>query len=118
MHMLLPQRAVIGKKPKKRTGSQNIRIDGTRANEFYQTLTADTCVLIEEATIATFSFARLIKDLVKEVIIANTCELKQTSLAWHNTDKIDADKLCRILKAQVLSGEQLISPAVLPPVRC
>jgi len=82
--------------------------------DFYQTLTADTCVLIE-ATITTFSFARLIKDRVKEVIIANTYELKQISLARCNTDKIDADKLCRILKAQVLSGEQLISPVVLPP---
>jgi len=83
--------------------------------DFYQTLTNDTCVLIE-ATITTFSFARLIKDRVKDVIIANTYELKQISLARCNTDKIDADKLCRILKAQVLSGEQLISPVVLPPV--
>jgi len=68
-----------------------------------------------EATITTFSFVRLFKDRVKEVIIANTYELKQISLARCNTDKIDADKLCRILKAQVLSGEQLISPVVLPP---
>jgi hypothetical protein len=42
---------------------------------FYQTLTKDTRVLIE-ATITTFSFARLIRDRVKEVIIANTYELK------------------------------------------
>ena len=83
--------------------------------DFYQTLTKDTYVPVE-ATITTFSFARLIKDRVKEVIIANTYELKQISLARCNTDKIDADKLCRILKAQVLSGEQPISPVVLPPV--
>ena len=81
---------------------------------FYQTLTSDTYVLVE-ATITTFSFVRLIKDMVKEVIIANTYELKQISLARCNTDKIDADKLCRILKAQVLSGELLISPVVSPP---
>jgi len=83
--------------------------------DFYQTLTKDTYVLVE-ATITTFSFVRLFKDLVKEVFIANTYELKQISLARCNTDKIDADKLCRILKAQVLSGELLISPVVVPPV--
>ena len=82
--------------------------------DFYQTLTKDTYVLVE-ATITTFSFVRLFKDLVKEVFIANTYELKQISLARCNTDKIDADKLCRILKAQVLSGELLISPVVVPP---
>ncbi|GMO67737.1 MAG: hypothetical protein Ta2A_15800 [Treponemataceae bacterium] len=81
--------------------------------EFYATLTADTYALVE-ATITTFSFVRLFKDKVKEVIIANTYELKQISLARCNTDKIDADKLCRILKMQVLSGEQTISPVTAP----
>jgi transposase len=36
-------------------------------------------------------------------------------LARTNTDKIDADKLCRIIKMQVLSGEQTISPVTIPP---
>lgn len=81
---------------------------------FYRTLTADTYVLVE-ATITTFSFVRLFRDRVKEVIIANTYELKQISLARCNTDKIDADKLCRILKMQVLSGEQAICPVTVPP---
>jgi len=82
---------------------------------FYKTLTADTYALVE-ATITTCSFVRLFRDRVKEVIIANTYELKQVSLARCNTDKIDADKLCRIVKAQVLSGEQLVSPVTSPPV--
>jgi transposase len=81
---------------------------------FYQTLTEDTYVLVE-ATITTFSFVRLFRDRVKEVIIANTYELKQISLARCNTDKIDADKLCRILKMQILSGEQTISAVTIPP---
>jgi len=81
---------------------------------FFQTLTSDTYVLVE-ATITTFSFVRLFKDRVKEVFIANTYELKQISLARCNTDKIDADKLSRIVKAQILSGELLISPVVVPP---
>jgi transposase len=82
---------------------------------FYMTLSEDTYVLVE-ATITTFSFVRLFKDLVKEVIIGNTYQLKQISLARNNTDKIDADKLCQALKAQVLSGVQQIVPVTLPPV--
>ena len=49
------------------------------------------------------------------MIIANTYELKQISLARNNMDKIDADKLCHILKMQVLSGERTVSPVTLPP---
>ena len=82
--------------------------------EFYQTLTSETYVLVE-ATITTFAFVRLIEPLVKEVIVANTYELKQISLARKNTDKIDADILCRVIKMQVLSGEQTISPVTVPP---
>jgi transposase len=83
--------------------------------QFYQTLTDETYVLIE-ATITTFCFARLIQPLVKEVIVANTYELKQISMARKNTDKIDADILCRILKMQMLSGEKTISPVTVPPL--
>jgi transposase len=77
-------------------------------------LTGDTYVLVE-ATITAFSFVRLFQHRVKEVIIANTYELKQISLARNNTDKTDADKLCRIIKMQILSGEQAISPVTIPP---
>ncbi|MDR2303486.1 MAG: hypothetical protein LBE10_02735 [Treponema sp.] len=63
-----------------------------------------------EATITTFSFARLIRVRVREVIIATTYELKQISPARNNTDK-----LCRIVKMRVLSGEQAVSPVTLPP---
>ena len=82
---------------------------------FCQTLTPETYVLIE-ATITAFAFARLIQPFVKEVIVANTYELKQISLARKNTDKVDADILCRIIKMQVLSGEQAISPVTIPPI--
>jgi len=100
--------------PKDRV-TQTFNLDMEGLASFFTTLTKDTYVLVE-ATITTFSFVRLFKDRVKEAIIANTYELKQISLARCNTDKIDADKLCRILKAQVLSGEQLISPVVIPPM--
>jgi len=100
--------------PSKGRAIKTFGLDTNGLTDFYKTLTPDTYVLVE-ATITTFSFVRLFKDKVKEVIIANTYELKQVSLARCNTDKIDADKLCRILKAQILSGEQLVSPVVLPP---
>jgi transposase len=82
---------------------------------FYQTLTSDTYVLVE-ATITTNCFVRLIQPLVKEVIAANTYELKQISLARVNTDKIDANILSRILKMLVLSGEQAAFAVTIPPV--
>ena len=84
---------------------ETFNLDTQGLASFYSTLTSDTYVLVE-ATITTFSFVRLFKDRIKEAIIANTYELKQISLARCNTDKIDADKLCRIVKAQVLSGER------------
>jgi len=99
-------------KSEKRT--QTFRLDSLGLAEFYQTLTSESYVLIE-ATITTFAFVRLIQPLVKEVIVANTYELKQISLARKNTDKVDADILCRIIKMQVLSGENAVSPVTIPP---
>jgi transposase len=96
--------------------AETFDLNGAGLASFYTTLTEDTYVLIE-ATITTFSFARLIRDRVAEVMIANTYELKQISLARKNTDKVDADILCRIIKMQVLSGEKAISPVTLPPQR-
>jgi len=101
--------------PKKGRTIETFALDAEGLKSFYMTLSTDSYVLVE-ATITTFSFVRLFKDRVKQIIIANTYELKQISLARCNTDKIDADKLCRIIKAQVLSGEQLISPVTSPPV--
>jgi transposase len=81
---------------------------------FCATLTPETVVLIE-ATVNTFAFAKLFQSLVKEVIIANTYQLKTISITDKKTDKIDAEKLARMLKLQFLGGEQLISPVTIPP---
>jgi transposase len=94
--------------------TRTFELNGAGLAAFYATLTADTYVLVE-ATITTFSFVRLFKDRVKEGIIGNTYQLKQISLARNNTDKIEADKLCQALKAQILSGVQQIVPVTLPP---
>jgi transposase len=98
---------------------QDKRIETFDLNEFglaqfFKTLTEDACVLIE-ATITTFAFVRLFKDRVKAVATADTYELKQISPARCNTDKIDVDKLCRIIKMQALMGEPLAAPVTLPP---
>ena len=99
---------------KKGKRTQTFELTSQGLAQFYQTLTPETYVLVE-ATITTFAFVRLIQPLVKQVIVANTYELKQISLARTNTDKIDANILSRIVKMQVLSGEQAISAVVLPP---
>jgi hypothetical protein len=71
----------------------------------------------EKKETVTFELTELgLADFYRTLTIANTYELKQISLARKNTDKIDADILCRVLKMQILSGEQTISPVVIPPV--
>jgi transposase len=89
-------------------------LDDKGLGAFYATLDKDSYVLVE-ATITTFSFVRLFSDRVKEVVVANTYELKQISLARKNTDKTDADKLSVIIKTQVLSGEKQVVPVTVPP---
>jgi len=99
-------------KGKKETATFDLRGQGLA--DFYQMPGGEAYVLVE-ATITTFAFVRLIRPMVKEVIVANTYELKRISPARKNTDKIDADILCRVLKMQVLSWEQAISPVSVPP---
>ena len=99
---------------KKGKRTETFELTGQGLEAFYQTLTPETYVLVE-ATITTFAFVRLIQPMVKEVVIANTYELKQISLARNNTDKIDANILSRTIKMQVLSGEHPVSPVVMPP---
>jgi transposase len=94
--------------------TETFELTGSGLQAFYQTLTPESFVLAQ-ATITTFSFLRLFRHLVKEVVVANSCELKQISLARCNTDKIDAEKLCRIIKMQVLCGERLVSPVTVAP---
>jgi len=81
---------------------------------FYKTLNRRTHVLVE-ATINTFAFVELFQHLVAEVVIANTYKLKIISETSKKTDKVDAEKLARTLKIQVLSGEQQVSPVLIPP---
>jgi transposase len=53
--------------------------------------------------------------MVREVIVANTYQLKSVGVPGKKTDKIDAAKLAEKLKAQVVSGVQQIVPVTIPP---
>ena len=99
---------------KKGNRTETFDLNDYGIGKFIQTLESESYVLLE-ATITTFAFVRLIQPFVKNVFVANTYELKQISQARNNTDKIDANILSRTIKMQVLSGEQLISPVVVPP---
>lgn len=69
--------------------------------------------MIETST-NTFKFAELIRDKVKQVLVANTHKLKLISLVKKKTDKLDAEKLAIILKMHIVSGEELIKPGYIP----
>ena len=82
-------------------------------DDFYRHLTPDTYVMIEAST-NTFSFADLIRDKVKQVLVANPHKLKLISMVKRKTDKIDAEKLAVYLKMQVVSGCELVRPVHMP----
>ena len=81
---------------------------------FFTTLSKRTHVLVE-ATINTFAFVERFQHLVAEVVIANTYKLKLISITNKKTDRVDAEKLARILKMQIMSGEQQVTPVTVPP---
>jgi len=93
---------------------ETFELDGKGLSSFYSTLDKDTYVLVE-ATVNTFGFIDKFMDLVKEVIVANTYQLKSVGIPGKKTDKLDAAKLAEKLKAQVVSGVQQIVPVTIPP---
>ena len=90
------------------------KINEDGLSSFYATLDQTTHVLIE-ATVNTFAFVELFQSRVAEVVIANTNKLKIISFTDKKTDTVDAHKLARIIKTQVLSGEQQVNPVAIPP---
>lgn len=82
--------------------------------DFRATLDKSMYVLVE-ATVNTFAFVELFQDSVAGVVIANTNKLKIISFTDRKTDRIDAEKLARIIKAQVMSGEEQVSSVAIPP---
>jgi len=94
--------------------TETFDLDKQGLHDFYSTIGKDTYVLVE-ATINTFAFVTLFKDLVQQVIVANTYQLKSVGIPGKKTDKLDAAKLAEKLKAQVVSGVQQIVPVTVPP---
>jgi len=92
---------------------ETFNLDNEGLQRFFSTVDKDTYILVE-ATINTFAFTALFKDFVKEVIIANTYQLKSVGLPGKKTDKLDAAKLAEKLKTQAVSGVQQIMPVSVP----
>lgn len=90
------------------------KLDATGIEGFLKEVDLD-CYALVEATINSFCFVDLIKSNVKQVIVANTFELKTISFTNKKTDKVDAYKLARIMKSQILSGEEQVHPVVVAP---
>ena len=99
-------------------GSRKIKtfeLNETDMALFYQYVDPYKTYVLIEATVNSFAFVQLIRKQVKEVIVANTFQLKQISFTNKKTDKIDAYKLARILKGQMMSGEEQVHRVVVPP---
>ncbi len=77
----------------------NLNAEGTR--KFLENVNMEFYVIVE-ATINTFCFVNLIKSNVGQVLVANTYELKTVSFTNKKTNKVDAYKLARIMKSQIL----------------
>jgi len=93
---------------------ESFELDSSGLRSFYSTINKDTYVLVE-ATVNTFSFVSLFKDLVKEIIVANTYQLKAVGVPGKKTDKLDAVKLAEKLKVEIISGVQQIVHVTVPP---
>jgi transposase len=99
-------------------GKKEIKTFGLNEKDlsfFFEEVDSSSTYVLIEATINSFAFEKVIREHVKEVLVANTFELKQISFTNKKTDKVDAYKLARILKAQLMSGEEQIHPVVVPP---
>jgi transposase len=91
----------------------SFRINPEDLAAFFSRLTRETYILVEAST-NTFQFVDLVRDKVKDVLVANPYKLKLISLVKKKTDRIDAEKLAICLKMQVMSGEELIKPVYVP----
>lgn len=80
---------------------------------FLQMLDKRTHVMFESSTNA-FEFYDRIKEKAGSIVIGNTFKLKLISFVDKKTDKIDAEKLAKYLKMQILGKEQLIESVYVP----
>lgn len=81
--------------------------------EFYNRLTPQDYVVIEAST-NTFSFYDIIKPKVKEVLVVNPLEFKIINESGKKTDKIDAQKLSKMLKYHVETDKNFLPLVYVP----
>jgi len=67
-----------------------------------------------EAYTNSFQIAKKIRPFVNKVIIADTRKLKIISITNKKTDKVNAEKIARILKIQTISKENLVNEVYIP----
>jgi transposase len=80
---------------------------------FCETLDKNSHIMFEAST-NSFEFFDRIKDKAGTIIIGNTFKLKLISFVDKKTDKIDAEKLAKYLKMQIVGGEQLMESVYVP----
>jgi transposase len=98
------------------TKSRGFEINEGSLRQFYQHIDKNTHLMLE-ASANSFKFYDLVKDRVKDVIVANPRQLRLISFVNKKTDKIDAEKLARYLKMQLKGGEKLTEPVYVPEQR-
>jgi transposase len=81
--------------------------------EFFDYINTNTQVMIEAST-NSFAFYDVLIERVGGITIGNTHKLKLISFVDKKTDSIDAEKLAKYLKMQIMGGEQLIEPVHVP----
>jgi transposase len=97
-------------------GSQTKATFGVTPDEierFRGCVDKDTYVIVE-ATKGAFAFYEKIRDAVADCFVANPHKLRLISMVDKKTDKIDAEKLAKYLKMQIMSGENLFKPVYVP----
>jgi len=65
------------------------KLNAEGIERFHENVDMDSYVLVE-ATINSFCFVNLIKSNVKQILVANTYELKTISFTNKKTDKVDS----------------------------
>jgi len=92
---------------------QKVSLTKTDLDYFIGTLDKNTWVMVESCANA-FNFADMIRPNVAEVIIADSHKLKIISQTNKKTDKVDAEKISRTLKMQIISGEDVVNKVYCP----
>ena len=88
-------------------------LDETGLKHFLSKLSKDDYVILE-ASSGSFSFYDLVKDKVKQVLVANPLQLHIICKTGKKTDKVDAKKLATMLKFHIECGNDFLPLVYVP----